>query len=69
MSIHWAQVGRAARLFAFAFLAQLAAAGTDHLDRAVLVSAGLAALEVVYRQFWPADQGGRGPDNSSDAVQ
>lgn len=69
MPIHWPQVWRAARLFAFAFFAQLTVAGTDHLDRATVVAAVFAALEVVFRQFWPAQTGGRDPDNSSKTVQ
>lgn len=64
MPFHWQQVGRAARIFAFAAIAQIGAMGTDHLDRSALISVALAALEVTYRQLWPTpDQ--REPDNSS----
>lgn len=69
MPIHWQQVGRAARIFGFALVAQFAAFGTAELDRHALISIALAALEVTYRQLVPVDVAGREPDKSSDAVQ
>lgn len=65
MPFHWQQIGRALRIFAFAAIAQIAALGTDNLDRSALISVALAALEVTYRQLWPAQSDQREPDNSS----
>jgi hypothetical protein len=47
------QAARVLRLFVFAFVSQLAALGTDHIDRKVLLSVAVGALEAVYRQFAP----------------
>lgn len=69
MPHHWEQVLRFVRLFALAFLAQLALVGADHIDRNALIGAGIAAAEVVFRQIWPAQTGRREPDNSSETVQ
>lgn len=58
------QVWRAVRLFSLAFVAQLApllASGTasaTHITWALAASAGVAAAESVYRQYWPAGKNG-----------
>lgn len=48
------QLYRFARLFAVTFVTTLAAAGVDHLTASLAVSTAVGALEVAYRQVWPA---------------
>lgn len=46
------QLARFGRLFAFAFIAQAAVLDWQHLTRAALISATVAAAETAVRQYW-----------------